>query len=279
LNIRQMSSSDLDFALSLTTLEGWSSTKQDFEELLQFNPNGSFIGEVDGESVGMVCTVNYGEIGFIANLIVQNIYRGQKFGRILMEFAMKHLLDSGVKSILLDGVPKAVSLYERLGFRRITKSLRLEADITGRKTKHTRSMSENDLEEIAPFDSQYFECQRDYFLRMRFFAYPEFSRVIERDGEIRGFIMGSWSGSSMRIGPWVMKTHDDLAESLLREFAGLTSANTFKIGVLESNVQAVKLLKQIGFEERSHSWRMIYGKTTEATLSNHLYAIFSPVRG
>ena len=83
----------------------------------------------------------------------------------------------------------------------------------------------------------------------------------------------------MRIGPWVMKTHDDFAESLLREFAGLITANTFKIGVLESNAKAVKLLKQNGFEERSHSWRMVYGKNTEATLSNHLYAIFSPVRG
>ena len=83
----------------------------------------------------------------------------------------------------------------------------------------------------------------------------------------------------MRIGPWVMKTHDDSAESFLREFAELTTASTFKIGVLESNVQAVKLLKQVGFEERSHSWRMVYGKNTEATLSNHLYAIFSPVRG
>jgi ribosomal protein S18 acetylase RimI-like enzyme len=274
-----MSISDLDFALSLTTLEGWSTTKKDFEELLQFNPRGSFIGEVDGDPVGMVCTVNYGEFGFIANLIVQDIYRGQNFGRILMEFAMKYLLDSGVESILLDGVPKAVPLYERLGFRKIERSLRLEANITGRKSQHTRPMIENDLEEIAPFDSQYFGCQRDFFLRMRLLAYPEFSRVIELDGEIRGFIMGSWSGNSMRIGPWVMKAHDNFAECLLREFVEMTDASTFKIGVLESNVQSVMLLKQTGFEEKSYSWRMVYGKNTEATLSNHLYAIFSPVRG
>ena len=57
-----MSNNDLDFALNQTTLEGWSSTKQDFEELLQFNPKGSFIGEIDDDPVGMVCTVNYGEL-------------------------------------------------------------------------------------------------------------------------------------------------------------------------------------------------------------------------
>ena len=113
---RKMSVTDLDFALNLTMLEGWNSTKQDFEEILQFNPEGSFIGEVDREPIGTVCTVSYGEFGFIGYLIVQNMYRGQNFGKTLLEIAMKHLLKRGTKSILLDGVPQAVSLYEQLGF-------------------------------------------------------------------------------------------------------------------------------------------------------------------
>ncbi|MHA1492581.1 MAG: GNAT family N-acetyltransferase [Candidatus Thorarchaeota archaeon] len=266
MKIREMSVNDLEFALNLTTLEGW-------------NPKGSFIGEVDDEPVGMVCTVNYGEFGFISNLIVQNIYRGQNFGKILMEIAMKHLLDSGTKSILLDGVPKAVSLYERLGFRKIAKSLRLEAELTGRNTQHSRPMTERDLEEIATFDSQHFGSQRDYFLRMRFSTFQEFGRVIEVDDKIQGFIMGSRSGSSVRIGPWVMNTQDEFAEQLLLEFAGMVEGNTLKIGVLENNVQALKLLDRYDFKEKSYSWRMLYGEDTEVTLSNHLYAIFSPARG
>jgi ribosomal protein S18 acetylase RimI-like enzyme len=279
LNIRQMSVSDLDFVLNLTAHEGWSSTRRDFEELLKFNPKGSFIGEVEGEAIGMVCTVNYGEFGFIANLIVLPTYRGQQFGKTLMEFAMKHLLDSGAKSLLLDGVPEAVSLYERLGFRKIAKSLRLEANVTGRNTQYTRFMNEEDLKEITTFDSQYFGSQRGEFLQMRFSAYPEFALVIEQDGKLQGFIMGSRSGSSLRIGPWVMDNQNEGAEHLLMEFAGLESGTPLKIGVLESNKQAIKLLDQYGFKLRSHSWRMLYGKDTEVTLSNHLYAIFSPVRG
>lgn len=274
-----MSISDLDFVLNLTAHEGWNSTRQDFEELLYFNPKGSFIGEVDGTPVGMVCTVNYGEFGFIGNLIVLPMYRGQNFGKIFMELAMKHLLDSGTKSLFLDGVPKAIALYEQLGFRKIAKSLRLEAVVTGRRTQHTRLMTENDLRAIAPFDSQYFGGQRAGFLRMRFLAYPDLARVMERNDEVQGFIMGSHSGSSVRIGPWVMNTQDGHAEQLLLEFAGMVEGKTLKIGVLENNVQALNLFSRYGFREKSHSWRMLYGEDTESTLSNHLYAICCPARG
>jgi ribosomal protein S18 acetylase RimI-like enzyme len=274
-----MSTSDLDFVLNLTAHEGWNSTRRDFEELLHFNPKGSFIGETGGAPVGMVCTVNYGEFGFIGNLIVLPMYRGQNLGKTLMELAMKHLLDSGTKSLLLDGVPKAVSLYEQLGFRKIAKSLRLEAVVKGKQPLHTRYMIEEDLKEIITFDSQYFGSQRDEFLRMRFSAYSELSRVIERDDKIHGFIMGSRSGNSVRIGPWVMNTQAEFAEQLLLEFAEIVEGNTLKIGVLESNVQALKLLGQYDFKERSHSWRMLYGESTEATMSDHLYAICCPARG
>lgn len=279
LNIRQMTICDLDFVLNLTSSEGWSSTRRDFEESLIFNPKGSYIGEVNGEPVGMVCTVSYGEFGFIGNLIVIPTYRGQNFGRALMEFAMKYLQDNGAKSLFLDGVPRAVSLYEQLGFRKISKSLRLEAVVHGRNTEHTRNMVETDIGKIAAFDSQYFGGQRDGFLRMRFSAYPEFARVIEKREKIQGFIMGSRSGSSVRIGPWVVNTQEGYAEQLLLEFAGMMEGTTLRIGVLENNVQALKLLCRCGFKERSHSWRMLFGEDTEATLSDHLYAICSPARG
>ena len=273
-----MSINDLEFALNMTAHEGWSSTRQDFEEILISNPKGSFIGEVNGQAVGMVCTVNYGEFAFIANLIILPIYRGQNFGRDLMEHAMKYLTDTGTKSFLLDGVPKAVSLYERLGFRKIVKSLRLEAVIAGKQSRNTRLMAEDDLREITAFDSRYFGSERNEFLRTRLLAYPKFARVVEENDKVQGFIMGSQSGSSIRIGPWVMNK-DRFAEQLLLEFAGMIEGNTLKIGILENNVEAVNLLGQYGFKERAHSWRMLYGEDTEVTLSNHLYAIFSPARG
>ena len=279
MHIRHMSINDLDFALDLIMLEGWTGTRQNLEELLRYDPKGSFIGEIDGKPMSMVCTVNYGEFGFIGNLIVQQLFRGQNFGKYLMEFAMKYLLDNGTNSLLVDGVPKALSLYEKLGFRKIAKSLRLEAILTGSETKYTRQMTESDLSKIDVLDSRYFGGSREEFLRMRFVANPGLSKVIEIDGDLQGFIMGSHRRNSVRIGPMVVDGHSRSAEHLLAELSGKSEETIHKIGVLETNIHALKLLKQYGFKETSYSWRMVYGRDTEATLSNHLYAIGGPDRG
>ena len=274
-----MSINDLEFALNMTAHEGWNSTKSDFEEILQFNPEGSFIGEVDGEPIGTVCTVSYGEFGFIGYLIVQNMYRGQNFGKKLMKIAMKHLLNRGTKSILLDGVPQAVSFYEQLGLRKIAKSLRLKATLTGQSSEYVRQMIPEDLDKISVFDTRHFGGSRKNFLEMRFLMFPEYCKVLEINDEIQGFIMGSKSGNSIRVGPWVMNNHSPKGNDLLLAMAESAKGNSLKLGVLESNIEALSVLWNHGFKESSHSWRMLYGEDTEATKSNHLYAIFHPARG
>jgi len=277
--VRPMSYDDLDFALALTSSEGWNSTKRDFEELLEYDPRGCFIGEIETEPIGMVCTVFYGEFGFIGNLIVLESCRGQECGRTLMEYGMQYLRARGAKSILLDAVPKAATLYERLGFRKICKSFRLEGTISGKRSRYVRDMNREDLSQISDLDATLFGGRRDNFLRMRFIAHPEYSRILENDDEVQGYIMGSRSGSSIRIGPWVMKKLDSLAEHLLLDFAQSSGASNLKIGVLQKNIKSLDLLYKYGFVEKSFSWRMVHGEDTEATLSNCLYAICSPARG
>jgi hypothetical protein len=70
MQIRRMTDRDLEFALYLTSEEGWSSTRLDFEELMEFNPDGCFIAEIDNEKAGMVCSFPYDGFGFISYLIV-----------------------------------------------------------------------------------------------------------------------------------------------------------------------------------------------------------------
>ncbi|TFH00783.1 MAG: GNAT family N-acetyltransferase, partial [Candidatus Thorarchaeota archaeon] len=216
---------------------------------------------------------------FIGNLIVRNIYRGQNYGRTLMKIAMKHLLDSGTKSLLLDGVPKAVSLYEQLGFRKIAKSLRLASVLTGQSSEYVRQMIPDDIDRISVSDTSHFGGDRKKFLQMRFSSFPEYCKILEIDEEIQGFIMGRSGSTSIRVGPWVMNNHSPKSENLLIALAESASGITLKIGVLESNNEALILLKKNGFKETSHSWRMLYGENTGATMSNHLYAICNPARG
>ena len=275
-----MTNEDFDFVLNQTVREGWSSCRDDFEELIKYDSNGSFVAEINREPIGMVCTVNYGKFGFIGNLIIAPDYRGHNYGKTLMRYAMKYLLDSGTRSLFLDGVQKAVSLYEHLGFKRITKSLRLESSFKGEKTRNTRLMSEGDFENIKTIDSLHFGGDRNDFLRMRFSKHPELSYVLECENELQGFIMGRYSNQgALKIGPWVMVSYSANAEELLRAIASNPSVELMKIGVLETNTAARDMLKRYGFKITTFSWRMIYGEETKSTLSNHLYAIGGPERG
>ena len=140
MKIRSMTKADLDFAINLTSKEGLSSTKTDFEELLGFDSHSCFIGEENNERIGMFCAISYGQFGNIGNLIVIDNYRQKGLDSILMKHAMSYLFEKGASVIFLDGVQAAVSLYERLGFRKICKSLRLSENITGETSDYVRLM-------------------------------------------------------------------------------------------------------------------------------------------
>ncbi len=279
MQIREMSKKDIDFALSLTSAEGWSSTRQDFEDLLEFDRQACFIAEIDGESIGMVTTVPYNGFGYVGNLIVVEKHRKKKLGTELMEFALKYLEDRGVMTQILDGVQDAVTLYERLGLRKVCKSLRLEGMVKPKESEDVRYMTQRDLVLIDQLDTEYFGACRKHFLQSLLTHYPKLCRVLDIDGEMHGYIMGSERRDSIRIGPWVMIHRSNRAEDLLTSFATETSDQVLKIGVLESNSMAIQLLKRHDFIDTNYSWRMLRGPDGDWTFSKHLYAICSPARG
>ena len=274
-----MTEADLDFAISLTTKEGWSSTRTDFEELLRFDSHGCFIGEENNERFGMVCAIPYGDFGNIGNLIVIDDYRERGLGGELMEHAMSYLQRKGASVMFLDGVQAALSLYERLGFRRICKSLRLSGIVTGVISNNVRIMENSDLDKILAIDKQYFKADRAFFLKSCQEYNPRLCMVLEIEGNIAGYILASPRKDSLRIGPWVMTQHLDKAEMFLRAFVAETGNQSVQLGVLETSISAVDLLRKLGFTETSYSWRMARGGPGKFKFSNQMYAIHSPARG
>lgn len=279
MRIREMKNDDLTFALALTSAEGWMSTRLDFEEILSHDPEGSFVGEMNAKSIGMVCTVPYDKFGFIGNLIVLPEWRGRGYGEELMVHAMEYLTGLGIKAQMLDGVERAIHLYGRLGFQKKCKSLRLEGRFTGERSEGVVPMSRQDLDRLAEYDAECFGSRRRVFLENRLDNFPELCMLAEAEGCILGYIMGSQGGESTRIGPWVVSEGTEVAEKLLSSFGEAAGSRLLRIGVLENNDLAVGLLKKNGFTEISFSWRMSTIPEETGSCSSHLFAICSPDRG
>lgn len=278
LEIREMQSSDIDFALSLTEEEGWSSIRSDFEELRLFDQHGCFIAEEDGISIGMACALSYGPFGTLGNLILVREYRGRGYGTKLMEHGLEYLKGKGVDFAMLDAVPKAVPLYERLGFKKVCRSLRLRGRVEPAVSAKVRALEDKDMLRILSIDRVQFGANRFLFLGSTLSANPDLGRLLEVDGQIAGFIMGSRRHGFVRLAPWVMCSHFEMAKSILKDFAVQVSGLEIRAGVLETSRKSIGLLKASGLYQESSSWRMVHGRD-RVDFADGLFAIGSPMRG
>jgi ribosomal protein S18 acetylase RimI-like enzyme len=281
MNIRPMIASDLGFAATLTADEGWlSETKEDFEGFHLYDPNGCLVAEENGERVGMCVATAYGASGFLGELIVRKDRRGRGIGTRLMQHALAYLSQRGIRSIYLDGVESAISLYERLGFRKVCRSLRFSGKVRGAHYSGVRAMTPADLAVVAEMDRGAFGADRSFFLQRRLSLHPHLCLVLEAEGRMRGFIMGRERTDLVSVGPWVVQSPvarpGRLLEALAAEGEGLNLA----VGVLEVNSHAVKTVQDLGLARRPHPpWRMVLGPSANLGMRDDAYAIGSPAKG
>ena len=279
--IRPMHASDLDFAAGCTAAEGWASeTRQAFEGFLAYDPGGCFVAEAGGTQVGICVATRYGESGFIGELIVVQEMRGRGIGLGLFDHAVEYFRSRGAQNILLDAVPAAVPLYEKIGFRKVCRSLRFTGSITGRFDPHVRTMQAADLDAVSAMDQEAFGADRRFFLERSLSLYPEFSKVIECDGEMTGFIMGRRGNGIIPAGPWVVRPGVERPGDLLVSLAAEVTRIPLRVGVLEANLEAAATVRRFGLAENPDPpWRMALGPSGHLGLSKHAYAIGSPAKG
>jgi GNAT superfamily N-acetyltransferase len=276
-----MISSDLGFAAMLTADEGWlSETKEDFEGFHLYDPHGCLVAEENGERIGMCVATAYGESGFLGELIVRKDMRGRGIGTRLMQHALAYLSHRGVRSIYLDGVEGAIPLYERLGFRKVCRSLRFSGRLPGARYLGVRAMTHADLAVVAEMDRGAFGADRSFFLQRRLSLHPRLCKVLELEGRIRGFVTGRERTDLVSVGPWVVQSPGarpgQLLEALVTEGEGLDLA----VGVLEVNSHAVKTMQDLGLAQRPRPpWRMVLGPSTGLGMCDEAYTIGSAAKG
>lgn len=261
--------------------EGWvSETREDFEGFLSYDPDGCFVGEEDGGSIGIGVAVRYGEFGFIGEFVVVKEMRGRGVGRQLIQRAIEYLRGRGVENVLLDAAPAAIPLYERIGFRKACRSLRFTGSVCCRSHPGVRDMQIEDLDAVSEMDRDAFGGDRRFFLERRLSLYPELCKVCECAGDIGGFIMGRRRGGVVWVGPWVVRGDVEHPAHLLEGLRGEGDTFDVRLGVLETSSEAVRMMRGLGFSERSQTpWRMALGSSGHLGLSSQVYAIGSGAKG
>jgi ribosomal protein S18 acetylase RimI-like enzyme len=281
ITVRAMQATDLDFAAQCTAAEGWASeTPAEFEGFWRYDPGGCLIAEAGGVPIGITMAIRYGAAGFIGEVIVSADSRGRGVGRRLVDHAVGYLHGCGARSVYLDGVVKAVSLYERAGFRKVCLSKRFYGPLEGRSSPDVRAMRAADMDTVAATDRRAFGADRRFFLERRLALYPDLCKVMVQGGTITGYIFGRRGVEVIGVGPWWVRADVPRPAELLYALAAEVGDTVIGLGVLETNTRAVGLLRTLGLiEHPAPPWRMVLGTDDGLGAAPELYATGTSAKG
>ncbi len=142
-------------------------------------------------------------------------------------------------------------------------------------------MRADDLDVVGQLDRAAFGADRRFYLERRLSLEPGLCRVLEDRDEIGGFIMGRRIDDYVWIGPWIVRPGvarpGDLLENLAAAAGGEVNQ---RLGVLETNEEALATVRSFGFAERADPpWRMVLGPAAPLGAAPGCFAIGSAAKG
>lgn len=278
IKIRRMEQSDIAFAKSLTDIEGWGHLEEDFERFLFLNPAGSYVAWHDGERVGIITSVCYGDYSFLGNLIVRKEVRGRGVGVQLMKSVLEHLDRMGMKTIELDGVFKAVQTYRIFGFKDKYLSLRFlrPASEIRFKTKKDGNDYAEDIDKIIRFDRERTGIDRGKFIKHLIKMHKHTTYVKYGQGIAAYAVIRERATGVLHIGPMIAES-GDAANELIGTICMRHGNSDLTAGVPCINTVALKVFTENGFLHRPPSVRMYRGLRAE--YEHNMYTIVSADAG
>ena len=288
---------DLSGIFRVLDTTGWGETEDDVRRVIR-NPNNKYfvIYTPESEIIGIILAVKYKTIGFIGHVVVLPEYRGMGLGEQLMIEANQYLERSGCKTIKLDAVDKARSLYERTGYIFELNSLRFKLDLSSEEKIETynekrrtikqlfpvHNIKEDDLSQVFETDKEIFGSDRNQLLLLLFEEFPEFS-FITRDTEdfLAGYSFGLFKNNTLIIRAGIsdsLETTVNLIDAAIKT-ALERGVETTSIGIVENSKWGIEALKKLGFEQVSFSLRMYRGEKTDKTINPAIFAIGDPAKG
>jgi hypothetical protein len=254
--IRTMTRAEADLAVDWAALEGWNPGLHDADCFFGADPDGFFVGLLDGKPIGCISAVSYGEsYGFLGFYIVKPDYRKQGFGIQLWRKAMKHL--SG-RNIGLDGVVAQQGNYQKSGFELAYRNIRYQwlASHNKSATKQVVELSKTPRELLAAYDAEMFGVERKLFLDCWVRRARTTALGIVRDGKMHGYGVLRQCRNGYKIGP-LFANGSDLAESLFLSLtAGVPPGASVFLDVPEVNAEAVGMAESCGMTKVFETARM-----------------------
>ncbi|MEV0318120.1 GNAT family N-acetyltransferase [Streptomyces sp. NPDC050658] len=238
--------------------EGWNPGRADIPSFFAQDPEGFFIGRIDGEPASAISVVNYDDqYAFLGFYLVRPDLRGQGHGLAVWRAALAH---AGRRTVGLDGVVAQQPNYRRSGFEFAHSTQRYigPTPAGGSTPPNVRPVEAAGLRAITDYDATSTPADRPRFLESWLTApgHRALARIV--DGRVTGYGVIRPAGEVLRIGPLFADTRAD-AEALFDGLTAEADGMPVAVDVPESQSEAVALAEARGLKPTFETARMYTG--------------------
>ncbi|EDV21522.1 uncharacterized protein TRIADDRAFT_60069 [Trichoplax adhaerens] len=263
------SAEDVNWMSTMSEREKWNPGLKDAIAFQLVDPNGFFIGLLNGKPVCCIAAVKYPNTtcGYIGRYIVEENHRGKGYGLRIFKHAMEHLTGC---CIGLDAVPSQQKNYKKFGFQYAT-AVKRYIGVIQRKAqicKNIRRAKDISMDKLIEYDARHFPCQRTHFLASWIHVGTDQCLVyIEDDGTIKGLGGIRLGVDGYRVGPLFAET-PEIAENLLYALCPSESDTKVDFDIPEPNSDGILLAERLNLQYFGESGRMYTGVIPKLPLSN-----------
>ncbi|MGL5866177.1 MAG: GNAT family N-acetyltransferase [Dermatophilaceae bacterium] len=256
--------------------ESWNIGRHDAECFRTIDPEGFFLGRIDGRPVSAVSLLNYSDdLAVWGHYLVAPGERGKGYGIEVCKTASRH---AGQRVTVGDAMPEQVDNYAKDGSRPAHRTVHWFGTVTPTGSgpeAGIRDVTEADLDAVADYDSEAFPAHRRRFLERWLFA--DGHRALfttDPDGAVAGFGVVRPAPRGHRIGPLVASS-PELAGAVLRGLiAGLPAGAELSVFAPDHQQATEGLLRSAGLAPHFHVVRMYRGEPRPHR-TDRVYAISS----
>jgi ribosomal protein S18 acetylase RimI-like enzyme len=258
LQIRNLRPDEIAIAIDWAAAEGWNPGLADAACFAIPDPQGFFVGEIDGEPVATISCVIYDDrFAFLGFYIVRAGFRGRGHGLRIWNAAIAH---AGARMIGLDGVVAQQDNYRKSGFQFAYANIRYGGIVAAPSTPPAEIVA---LDKI-PFalvqasDAAVFPAQRGDFLRAWINASGHVGRALMRDGKLAAWGVIRPCRTGRKIGPLVADDRS-AAEAVVQALLASSGSREIVLDIPAVNRDAIALAEFLGLKPTFETARMYTG--------------------
>ncbi|WP_330455949.1 GNAT family N-acetyltransferase [Streptomyces sp. NBC_00820] len=237
--------------------EGWNPGLSDGPAFFAQDPEGFFLGRIDGEPVSAISVVRHGsDYAFLGCYLVRPDLRGHGHGLMTWKTALAH---AGNRTVGLDGVVAQQDNYRQSGFALAYRTIRFTGTAPeAAMPAGVRAAGPDDLAAVTAYDGLCFPADRPRFLA-EWLTGPGHRAVVRHDGDrLTGYGVIRPGRDTLRVGPLFADTPDD-ARALFAALTADVAGREVAIDVPEPNTAGVALAEEAGFTPSFETARMYTG--------------------